>query len=158
MGERWIPEPERTEVGFGTEQLLYAVLGPALSQQLVELIRMDKGGASPEMIELVGRLEDEIGRAPAQLIYMGVALAALEMTMNERSKETETADRTNEALFQEIGWDALKMFGSGYVSMFERFGFSGETIRLFMERCVHMGHRFDWPPPGVACRPVDDLA
>jgi len=74
--DKWIPSNVNTGYTYGTEQVLYAVLGPSLSHELADLVRRsDK--TSDDLRQLAERLEERVGRPPEQLFYMAITLGRL---------------------------------------------------------------------------------
>ena len=170
--ERWVPDDGSIEPAFGLHEVLYATLGPQLSQQLVDLVGSStvvandgsKDCVSKELFEVVEQLRNEIGRAPTQLFLLGTALAGLETALRHLHHDEAglvdqdflddgdvVGDRVDHAeLLRRLGWDSLKLLGDRYMAMYARFGFSDETLDHYLKNCPSTGFHFEWPPPGVA--------
>jgi hypothetical protein len=149
LNDRWVPKENiETPLG-GISENLYAVLGPEFSRIFVEAVETSSQSDILEIREIVASLKEMIGRPPAALVHMGASLAGLETAMRHRHHDAEEPG-VHDAVLDRLGWESLKFFGSSYVHMFQRFGFSEETLRHYLQNCVGFGERFDWPPPGVA--------
>lgn len=153
MTNGWIPSSADSGYRPGLEQILYAVLGPRLSAELVDLVRQS-GKPSDDLRNLARRLDDEVGGPPQQLFFMGMALGRL-LDWLRAGHGTDSDLEEYEQVLRNVGWDALKMFGGEYSGMFRRFGFDEETLDHYMRTCVDQGLQFAWPPPGVAYEPLD---
>ena len=87
------------------------------------------------------------------LFLMGTAVAGLEVAL--RNFDPEDIDPNNHNLvFRDLGSETYKHFGSAYMEMFERFGFNAETLRYYMQNWAGHLKGYQWPPPGVAYRPL----
>jgi hypothetical protein len=147
MNNRWVPSSPNVEYSWGMEQLLYALLGPDLSNELVSIAKgSDK--ASETFRTLIDRLDEIVGEPPQQLFFIGLALGRLQAWL--RNPVAPEEDEELADLLRRVGWDALKMSGSIYMGMFQRFGFDEDTIGHYMRTSVGQGLNFSWPPPGVA--------
>jgi len=146
--DKWIPSNVNTGYTYGTEQVLYAVLGPSLSHELADLVRRsDK--TSDDLRQLAERLEERVGRPPEQLFYMAITLGRLRHWLEAQHGSASTGDHYEEIL-RRVGWDAFKIFGGAFMDMYRRFGFDEQTLTLYMRTCVDQGMQFTWPPPAVA--------
>ena len=147
MNDRWVPSSPNVEYSWGMEQLLYALLGPDLSDELVSIAKgSDK--ASETLRTLIDRLDEIVGEPPQQLFFIGLALGRLQAWLQNPVAPEE--DEELAELLRRVGWDALKMSGSIYMGMFQRFGFDEDTIGHYMRTSIKPGLVFSWPPPGVA--------
>ena len=153
MEDRWVPA-ENSEIPlWGLHESLYAVLGPELSQLFVEAVETSGRSGIHEIRQVAAGLKEVIGSAPSMLFLMGVAVAGLETTLQNRHHEDKKPE-ANDLVMDRLGWESYKHFGSAYVHMFERFGFTPETLRHYMQNCAGFAEGYQWPPPGVAYRPL----
>jgi hypothetical protein len=153
MDDRWVPKDNAETPLWGVGENLYAVLGPHLSQLLIEAVETSVKPASQEIREVTSALKEVVGRPPAALFHIGATIAGLEAALRRPHREDGVAGENDDVL-NRLGWEAYKHVGSSYVYMFERFGFTPETLRHYMENCAGFAEGFDWPPPGVAYQPV----
>lgn len=151
--DKWIPSHASTGYTHGTDQVLYAALGPELSREFADLVRRSNK-TSDDLRLLAMRLEERVGRPPEQLFYMAIAIGRLRHWLEAQHGMAPTGDHYEETL-RRVGWDAVKMFGSAFMDMYRRFGFDEQTLTLYMRTCVDQGMQFPWPPPAVAYERAD---
>jgi len=149
MSDRWVPKENIETPLWGISENLYALLGPEFSRLFIEAVETSGQSGILEIREIAASLKELIGRPPTALVHMGASLAGLETAMQNRHRDDEEPS-VNDAVLDRLGWEAYKHFGSSYVYMFERFGFTPETLRHYMENCAGFAEGFKWPPPGVA--------
>ena len=152
MNYRWVPA-ENPSASWASPEVLYAVLGPELSKAFVKTVEDSGEKAAPELLGIASRLKGLMGQPPTMLFLMGTAVAGLEVAMRNRDFEDDRPEGHNLVL-RELGSETYKHFGSAYMEMFERFGFTPETLRHYMQNCAGFAKGYQWPPPGVAYRPL----
>jgi hypothetical protein len=103
-------------------------------------------------------LKEVIGSAPSMLFLMGTAIAGLEVALQNRNYDEDAIPGRHDLVLRELGDETYKHFGSAYMEMFERFGFTPETLRHYMQHCAGFAKHYQWPPPGVAYRPMQSEA
>ena len=152
MNYRWVPA-ENPSASWASPEVLYAVLGPELSKAFVKTVEDSGEKAAPELLGIASRLKGLMGQPPTMLFLMGTAVAGLEVAL--RNFDPEDIDPNNHNLvFRDLGSETYKHFGSAYMEMFERFGFNAETLRYYMQNWAGHLKGYQWPPPGVAYRPL----
>lgn len=119
----------------------------------IEAVETSGQSGIHEIREVAASLKEVLGRPPTALFYIGASLAGLETAMNNLHHEDKVSGKHDDVL-NRLGWEAYKHFGSSYVYMFQRFGFTEETLRDYLQKCGGFAEGFDWPPPGVAYQPV----
>ncbi len=150
MDDRWIPAHDAALEDIAPlAELLYAVLGPGLSQTLIEIVAESKVPGADVLRQATEQLDDLVGTVPKQLLYMGTAVASIRIAQEHlygAKEEERHAD-----VVRRLGSESEKFFGWAYMGMFARFGFDSDTLTHFMKHCTS-AFEADWPPPGVAYR------
>jgi hypothetical protein len=155
MSDRWVPVDNPEQQYWGIHEILYAVLGPELSQSLVETVEKSGEAGKSEVRQMAERLKELIGGPPSMLFLMGTAVAGLEVAIQNRYRD-DTNPSNHDLVLRELGDETYKHFGSAYMHMFERFGFNSETLRYYMQNCAGLFKGHQWPPPGVAYRNISN--
>ena len=153
MDEKWVPKESTETPLWSVGENLYAVLGPELSQLFIEAVETSDQSGIDDIREVAVSLKEIVGRPPTALFHIGATLAGLETAMNNLHHEEKATGKHDDVL-NRLGWEAYKHFGSSYVYMFQRFGFTEETLRDYLQKCGGFAEGFDWPPPGVAYQPM----
>ena len=154
MDEKWVPKESAETPLWSVGENLYAVLGPELSQLFIEAVETSGQSGIDDIREVAVSLKEIVGRPPTALFHIGATLAGLETAMYNLDHDDKGSGKHDEVL-NRLGWEAYKHFGSSYVYMFERFGFSEETLRQYLQKCGGFAEGFDWPPLGVAYQSVE---
>ena len=153
MDEKWVPKGSTETPLWSVSENLYAVLGPELSQLFIEAVETSGRSGIDDIREVAVSLKEIFGRPPTALFHIGATLAGLETAMNNLLHDDKATGKHDDVL-NRLGWEAYKHFGSSYVYMFQRFGFTEETLRDYLQKCGGFVEGFDWPPPGVPYRYV----
>ena len=155
MDEKWVPKGSTETPLWSVGENLYAVLGPELSQLFIEAVETSGRPGIDDIREVAVSLKEIVGRPPIALFHIGATLAGLETAMNDLHHVDKATGKHDDVL-NRLGWEAYKHFGSSYVYMFQRFGFTEETLRDYLQKCGGFAEGFDWPPPGVPYRALHD--
>ena len=155
MHDRWVPVDSPDTQYWEIHEILYAVMGPELSQSLVETVEKSGEAGKPEVRQLAERLKKLIGGPPSMLFLMGTAVAGLEVALQNRYHD-DAKPSNHDLVLRELGDETYKHFGSAYMYMFERFGFTPVTLRYYMQNCAGIFKGQQWPPPGVAYRNISN--
>ena len=155
MDEKWVPKGSTETPLWSVSENLYAVLGPELSQLFIEAVETSDQSGIDDIREVAVSLKEVVGRPPIALFHIGATLAGLETAMNNLLHDDKATGKHDDVL-NRLGWEAYKHFGSSYVYMFQRFGFTEETLRDYLQKCGGFAEGFDWPPPGVPYRALHD--
>jgi hypothetical protein len=158
MNNRWVPEENGNAEVWASPEILYAVLGPELSKAFVKTVENSGEKGATELLGIADRLKNLIGQPPTMLFLMGTAIAGLEFALQNRSYDEDAIPGRHDVVLRELGDETYKHFGSAYMEMFERFGFTPETLRHYMQNCAGFAKGYQWPPPGVAYRPMQSEA
>ena len=150
MDDRWIPVHDAGLQDIAPlAEILYAVLGPDLSQTLVKIVAESKVPGADVLRQATEVLDDLVGKAPKQLLYMGTAVASVRIAQEHLRGAKE--EGPHDEVVRRLGSESEKFFGWGYMGMFARFGFDSDTLTHYMKHCTS-AFEADWPPPGAAYR------
>lgn len=151
MNERWQPHAETRRPPMQAGELIYAVLGPRTSQDLLRCLQSDPE-PSDAIADLRHQLDEAIGRFPPMLAALATAVGA--------SQRWEMRDRSGEGIeptaVDRLLPEAVKHLGGLLMEAWEAFGFDhdsfarwlGETSMLFFDSG-------NWPPRGIGYEQFD---
>lgn len=146
--ERWrLDHDSRSFIPMRAGELLYAVLGPRATLDLIEALRQGSSDDRSELMEgLRNQLESCVGRSPSMLLALATAVGATARLFGD-SDGVEGAERSS-ALDQKLG-ETEKYLGDLLMQAWEQFGFDESRFRRWFEESDGVFWNDAWPPRGI---------
>lgn len=146
--ERWrLDDDSRSFIPLRAGELLYALLGPRATLDLIEALRQGSSDDRSELMEgLRNQLESCVGRSPWMLLALATAVGATARLFGD-ADGVEGAERSS-ALDHKLG-ETEKYLGDLLMQAWEQFGFDESRFRQWFEESGGVFGNDAWPPRGI---------
>ena len=145
---RWWPVDPYGVTPHLAPDLIYAVLGPWATADLLRALKKSGGHESTQIEWLIGGLDDVVGRRPNMLLALLAAIGATDRYWNQQFID-QIPERRGGGVIT-FGSDTLKLLGGLILESGRRFGFDEKSLgEWFDSESSHLYEKEPWPPTQV---------
>jgi hypothetical protein len=145
---RWWPVDPYGVTPHLAPDLIYAVLGPWATANLLRALKESGDHESTQIGWLIGGLDDVVGRRPNMLLALLAAIGATDRYWNQQFVDHIPERRGGGVIT--FGSDTLKLLGGLILESGRRFGFDEKSLgEWFDSESAHLYEQQPWPPTQV---------